>query len=60
MQNIVSDLLALRGIRVPEEDLEFLQAQFRGLSEMRASAEELRFDEADIALVNVPSKGACE
>ncbi|GMA62778.1 hypothetical protein NZD89_23515 [Alicyclobacillus fastidiosus] len=60
MQNIVQDLLTLRGIRVPEEDLEFLQVQFRALAEMRASVEELRLDDADIALVNVPCKGSRE
>lgn len=60
MKEMIRNMLAARGLQIPEEDLATLATQFATFTELRESAEGLRLDDKDMVLVNIALRGVVQ
>jgi hypothetical protein len=57
MQEMLRSLFLSKGIRVPEQDYDFLVSGWTSLEQLKKSVEKSELDDFNIALLNIPIGG---
>jgi hypothetical protein len=57
VQEMLRSLFLSKGIRVPEQDYDFLVSVWTSLEQLKKSVEKSGLDDFNIALLNIPNGG---